>query len=103
MLKRCSSYLLAKGNSPHTKEVADADICQDDETSSSYTLYHSTSDEHFDVDGQSRDQRSNEENNIGEENDGFATPDVTELSPGGDACSCCQQECGSYPCIVCLR
>lgn len=88
---------------PHAEQVTDADIGQDDQASTSSSLYNSTRKKHLDVDTQSRYERANEENSICHQYDWLATPDITNLSPCRCRCCRCQKVGGSYPCVVGFR
>lgn len=71
---------------PHTEQVADANIGQDYQASTSCSLYDSARKQHLDVDTQSRYERANKKNSIGHQYDWLATPDVTELAPCRNRC-----------------
>lgn len=88
---------------PHAEQVADANIGQDDQASTSCSLYDSTRKQHLDIDTQSRYKRADEENRICHQYNWLATPNITELSPCRRRCCCRQQISGPYPCVVGLR
>lgn len=85
---------------PHAEQVANANIGQDDQASTSCSLYDSTSKQHLDIDTQSRYERANKENSVGHQYNWLATPDITDLPPSRRRCCRCQKVGGSYPCVV---
>lgn len=85
---------------PHTKKVANADICQDEQPATSNSLNRPSSNEHFDARAQSRDQRSNEEDRIDQQEYRFATPNITDFAPDWRCRSCCQKIRGSDPGVI---
>ena len=85
---------------PHAKQVADANVGQDDQASAPCSLNNSSRKQHLNIDTQSCYERANEEYSIGHQYDWLATPDVTDLSPRRRRCCCCQKVGGSYPSVV---
>ena len=49
---------------PHAEQVADANICQDDQASTSCSLYDPARKQHLDIDTHSRYERANKKNGI---------------------------------------
>lgn len=88
---------------PHAKQVTNAYICQGEQPATSHSLDHPPGEEHFDARAQCGDQRSDEEDRIGQQEYRFATPNITELAPDWRCRSCCQKIRGSNPCVVGLR
>ena len=74
---------------PHAEQVADANIGQDDQASTSCSLYDSTRQQHLNIDTEGRNERTNKEYGISHEYDWLATPDVTDFSPCRRRRRCC--------------
>ncbi len=77
------------------KQVADYDSHQDSAARSAQTLYDPATDQHRDGDGQTRDEASNEESSIGEQDDGSPAKYVRELSPNRDRSCICESVAAS--------
>ena len=66
---------------PHAEQICDADIRQDDQPTSTDSLYDSPSKQHFRVDAHSAYQRPNKKDDVRNEHDRLTAKYVTELAP----------------------
>ena len=87
---------------PLAEQVTDTDIGQDDQASASHALDNSSCKQHSYVYTESCDQGTKEENGIRQEQDGLATPNITEFAPGGNGSCRCEKKGGADPGVVCF-
>lgn len=67
---------------PHGEEIADANVGQNYQSPTADTLNSSASEQHLNTGAQSSYQRARQEDHVGDKQYGFATPDITEFTPG---------------------
>jgi hypothetical protein len=66
---------------PHADHVPDADVDQAQEAATADALDGSSGNEHVNVDTERTDERSDEEDDIGDKQDGFAAENVGDFAP----------------------
>lgn len=68
-------------DSPHAEHIRDTDVREDDDTSTTNALNCSARDNHGHVLRQGTDQAADQEQEVGQQDDRFPAPDITNLAP----------------------